>query len=133
MAKLGIPPGRAEENPTLKRQNPGQNVRPKRCWALSDASIKSIATRTGHSVKSVRAKIARLDYEMDEIHGFTVFTADTLAALLNVTPRQVRRWKERGWLETKDRRITAECLKRFLRARPDLVSFDSLPRKDQVF
>jgi hypothetical protein len=50
-----------------------------------------------------------------------------------VTPRQIRRWKERGWLETKDHRISEECLRRFLRAHPDRIPFDSLPREDQVF
>jgi hypothetical protein len=99
----------------------------------ADATIESIALRTDHSVKSVRAKIARLDYEVDEIHGSAVFTADTLAALLHVTPRQIRRWRERGWLETKDRRITEQCLGQFLRAHPDRIPFDSLRREDQVF
>jgi hypothetical protein len=98
----------------------------------ADATIESIALRTGHSVKSVRAKIARLDYEVDEIHGSAVFTADTLAALLHVTPRQIRRWRERGWLETKDRRITGQCVRDFLRAHPDRIPFDGLPRAEQV-
>lgn len=99
----------------------------------ADANIKSIAARTGHSVKSVRAKIARLDYKVDEIPGTTVYTADTLAELLHVTPRQIRRWRQRGWLGTKDRRITGECVKEFLRAHRDRIAFDSLPRADQVF
>jgi hypothetical protein len=135
MAKLGIPSGQSRRKPNLKEAKPWTESETKTLLGAlgGDASIKSIAARTGHSVQSVRAKIARLDYEMDEIHGFTVFTADTLAALLHVTPRQVRRWKERGWLETKDHRITGECLKRFWRAHPDLIPFDSLPRKDQVF
>src|SRR6266545_4396813 len=135
MAKLGVPCGQSRRKPDIKEAKPWTECQTKTLLGAlgGDANIKSIAARTGHSVKSVRAKLARLDYEMDEIHGFTVFTADTLAALLHVTPRQVRRWKERGWLETKDHRITGECLKRFLRAHPDLVPFDSLPRKDQVF
>jgi hypothetical protein len=84
-------------------------------------------------VKSVRAKIARLDYGFHEIHGFSVFTVNSLAALLRVTPRQVRRWKERGWLETKEYRITEKCLGQFLRAHPDRIPFDTLRREDQVF
>jgi len=99
----------------------------------ADATIESIAARTGHSVKSVRAKIARLDYGIHEIHGFTVFTVNSLADVLRVTPRQIRRWKEKGWLETKDRRITEECLGQFLRAHPDRIPFDSLRRRTRFF
>ena len=51
---------------------------------------------------------------------------------LRVTPRQVRRWKERGWLETNDHRVTEKCVRRFLRAHPDCIPFDGLPREDQV-
>jgi hypothetical protein len=36
-------------------------------------------------------------------------------------------------METKDRRITEECLGQFLRAHPDQIQFDSLPREDQIF
>ncbi len=50
-----------------------------------------------------------------------------------MTPRQVRRWKERGWLETNDRRITEKCLGQFLRAHPDCIPFNGLPREDQVY
>ena len=135
MAKLGISTGR-------KRRKPDGRS-PKR-WTESqtnallgalgaDATIESIAARTRHTVKSVRAKIARLDYRVHEIHGFTVFTANTLAALLGVTPRQVRRWKDQGQLETQDRRITEKCLGQFLRAHPDRIPFDSLRREDQVY
>ena len=99
----------------------------------ADATIESIAVRTGHSVKSVRAKIARLDYEVHEVHGFSVFTVNDVAALLRVTPRQVRRWKEQGWLNTRNRKITEECLGQFLRAHPDRIPFDSLERESQVY
>jgi hypothetical protein len=84
-------------------------------------------------VKSVRAKLARLDYGVHEIHGSAVFTVNTLAALLLVTPRKIRKWKELGWLETEGRRVTEKSLGRFLRAHPDRIPFDSLGRTDQVF
>ena len=99
----------------------------------ADATIESIAVRTGHTVKAVRAKIARLAYQTDEIHGFAVFTVDELAELIHVTPRQIRRWKEKGWLQTKNRKITEDCLERFVREHADLVPFGSLPREDQVY
>jgi hypothetical protein len=99
----------------------------------SDASIETIAVRTGHTVKAVRAKIARLDYRADEIHGFAVFTVDELAEHIGVTPRQIRRWKERGWLETKNRRIPEDTLERFLREHADMIPFDTLRPDDQMY
>ena len=135
MAKLGI-------SATGKRLTP--SVRVAKRWTEAqtaallgalgaDATIGSIALRTGHSVKAVRAKIARLDYELHEIHGFAVFTVAELAKLLHVTERQIRRWKERSWLETEGRRVTERCLGQFLREHPDQVPFDELCRADQVF
>lgn len=99
----------------------------------ADATIESIALRTGHSVKAVRAKIARLDYQISEVHGFAVFTVAELSELLHVTDRQIRRWKELGWLETKGRRITEKCLGQFLRDHADRVPFDELRREDQIY
>jgi hypothetical protein len=135
MAKLGISAAekrRAPEDRQAKAWTAAQTTA--LLGALgADATIESIAIRTGHSVKSVRAKIARLDYEIHEIHGFAVFTVNSLADLLQVTPRQVRRWKELGWLETKQRRITEDCVGKFLRAHPDRIPFESRPKEDQVF
>lgn len=134
MARLGISTGQKRRKPDMreaKRWTEAQTTA--LLGALgADATIESIAARTGHSVKSVRAKIARLDYGVHEIRGM-VYTVDTLADLLRVTPRQVRRWKERGWLETNDRRITEKCLGQFVRAHPDCIPFNSLPREDQVY
>jgi len=135
MAKLGI-------SPLEKRRNPG--VRVSKRWTEAqtaallgalgaDATIESIALRTRHTVNAVRAKIARLDYDLSEIHGYAVFTVSELAELLQVPPRQVRRWKECGWLETKGRRVTEECLGRFLRDHADRIPFDALRREDQIY
>jgi hypothetical protein len=99
----------------------------------ADATIESIALRTGHSIKAVRAKIARLDYQLHEIHGFAVFTVAEVSELLQVTQRQIRRWKERGWLETEGRRITEKCMGQFLREHADRVPFDDLRREDQTY
>jgi len=99
----------------------------------ADATIESIALRTGHSVKAVRAKIARLDYQVNEVHGFAVFTVTELSNLLQVTERQIRRWKEHGWLETSGRRITEKGLGQFLREHADRIRFDELRREDQVY
>jgi hypothetical protein len=134
MEKLGITTGQKRRKPDMRKPKP---------WTASqttallgalggDATIESIAARTGHSVKSVRAKLARLNHTADEIHGSNIFTTDDLVTRLHVTPRQIRRWRERGWLETKDHRVTEECVKQFLRAHPDRIPFDSLPREKQV-
>jgi hypothetical protein len=134
MDKLGITTGQKRMKPETRKAKP---------WTASqtfallgalggDATIESIAARTGHSVKSVRAKLVRLNHTADEIRGSKVFSTADLVTRLHVTPRQIRRWRERGWLETKDHRVTEECVKRFLRAHPDRIPFDSLPREKQV-
>ena len=135
MAKLGISAGKKRREPevkTSKRWTEAQTAA--LLGALgADATIESIALRTRHSVKAVRAKIARLDYDLSEIHGFAVFTVPELSELLQVSPRQVRRWKECGWLETKGRRITEKCLRLFLRDHADRIQFDALRREDQIY
>jgi hypothetical protein len=135
MAKLGLPTGQPRKAPAdraTKRWTEGQTA------ALlgslgADATIESVAVRTGHTVKSVLAKLARLGYRVHEVPGFAVFTIDQLSALLHVTLRQVRRWKEKGWLQSKDRRITERDLGQFLREHADGVDFESLPRETQVY
>jgi len=135
MSQLGLAIGTARKQST--------NAKPRK-WTQTeltallgalgaDASIETIAVRTGHSVKAVRAKIARLDYRVEEIHGFAVFTVDQISQRIRVTPRQIRRWKEKGWLATKNRRITEEALERFLREHPDRIPFDALAREDQIY
>ena len=135
MKKLGISTEKGRRKPqvrTSKRWTEAQTAA--LLGALgADATIESIALRTGHSVNAVRAKIARLDYQLNEIHGFAVFTVAELSDLLQVTQRQIRRWKERGWLETKCRRITEKCLSQFLREHSDRVPFDKLRREDQIY
>jgi hypothetical protein len=134
MEKLGIVTRQKRRKPDMRR---AKHWTESQTTALlgalgAAATIESIAVRTGHGVKSVRSKIARLDYRIHEIHG-TVYTVDTLADLIRVPPRQIRRWKELGWLETNDRKITEQCLTQFLRAHPDRIPFNSLPRGDQVY
>ena len=101
MAKLNLP--------TVRRKAPAGRIAKRWTEAQTaallgalgaDATIESVAARTGHSVKSVHAKLARLDYSVHEIAGFAIFTVDQISTLLNVTPRQIRRWKEKGWLQT---------------------------------
>jgi hypothetical protein len=134
MAKLGISAGQKRRKLGMRNEKRWTEAQTTALLGAlgADATIESIATRTGHSVKSVRAKLARLDYHVDEIHGFEASTVHDLAELLLVSQRQIRRWKERGWLQTKDRKITEECLGQFLRAHPDQIQFDRLPRGVQA-
>ena len=135
MSKLGLPTGHPRKTPagrTAKRWTEAQIT--VLLGALgADATIESVAARTGHTVKSVHAKLARLDYQVHEVSGFAVFTVDQLSALLQVTPRQVRRWKEKGLLETKDRRVTERDLGQFLREHAGGIPFESLPRETQIY
>jgi hypothetical protein len=135
MSKLGLPRGQPRKPPTgrtAKRWTEGQITA--LLGALgADATIESVAARTGHTVKSVHAKLARLDYSVHEVSGFAVFTVDQLSALLRVTPRQVRRWKEKGLLPTQGRRVTERDLGHFLREHAGGVPFESLPRETQIY
>ena len=135
MAKLNLPTGQARKAPAgriAKRWTEAQTAA--LLGALgADATIESVAARTGHSVKSVHAKLARLDYSVHEIAGFAIFTVDQISTLLNVTPRQIRRWKEKGWLQTKDRRITERDLGEFLREHADGIDYESLNRETQIY
>jgi hypothetical protein len=69
----------------------------------------------------------------DEIHGVAIFTIDEIAERLGATPRQIRRWKERGWLTTKNRRVTEDGLECFVREHADPIPFDTLAREDQIY
>jgi hypothetical protein len=98
----------------------------------SDLEDTSIEQRTHHTIRAARAKLTRLDYSARELRGDT-FTVDELAAALCVTARQVRRWKERGWLNTTRRRISQQDLAAFLRAHHEVVPYRMLPRDTQLF
>lgn len=135
MAKLGLPTGQPRRRPatrTSKRWTESQ-ITTLLGSLGADATIESVAARTGHTVKSVQAKLARLDYRAHEVPGFAVFTVDQLSALLQVTPRQVRRWKEKGWLQTKGRQITERDLAQYLREHAGGITFENLPRETQVY
>jgi hypothetical protein len=135
MSKLGLPTGQPRKTParrTAKRWTEAQITA--LLGALgADATIESVAARTGHTVKSVHAKLARLDYSVHEVSGFAVFTVDQLSALLQVTPRQVRRWKEKGLLQTQDRRVTERDFGQFLREHASGIPFERLPRETQIY
>ncbi|MGH9582842.1 MAG: hypothetical protein ACRD4O_07905 [Bryobacteraceae bacterium] len=95
-----------------------------------DVSLETIAKRTGHTVKAVRAKMARLGYTAADMPGFTVAE---LASLFLVTSRQIARWKEKHWLETKNGRITEESVRHFLGAHSNRIDFDKLSYETKIY
>ncbi|MFN7998440.1 MAG: hypothetical protein U0Q18_32765 [Bryobacteraceae bacterium] len=135
MAKLGLSTGRTRKKPEPRRAKRWTEAETTALLGAlgADATIKTIAARTGHTVKSVRAKLARLEYQVNEIYGFAEFTVDELAGRFHVTPRQIRRWKEKGWLQTRNRRITEPCFESFLLEHADQIPFTSLPREEQIY
>jgi hypothetical protein len=134
MTRLEIPPTRPRKRPAVRKVNRWTDAQITTLLGClgADADIKSIAKRTQHSVKGVRSKIARLLYKNDELTGFEPFTAKEVAELIQVSPRKIRRWKERGWLKTVNHRVTRRCLERFLRSHADQVPFASSNREQQV-
>ena len=135
MVKLGLPTGNPRKAPTSRTSKRWTEAQITALLGAlgADATIESVAIRTGHSVKSVHAKLARLNYNVHEVFGCTVFTADQVADLLKVTPRQVRRWKEKGWLQTKGRRISERELGDFLCCHPEGIRYDELNRETQIY
>ncbi len=59
------------------------------------------------------------------------FKAKDLVALLTVSPRQVRRWRERDYLKSVAGRITEQSFQRFCQERPDRIPYESLDRTTQ--
>lgn len=132
LAKLGLPTGESRRAEREKHVYPWTEVQVKALIGSlgEDVSLETIAKRTGHSVQAVRAKMVRLGYSAADIPGLTT---TELATLLLITPRQIARWKEKRWLETKNRRITEESVRCFLRAHSDRFDFDNLPYEAKIY
>jgi hypothetical protein len=134
MMELGLPTGQQRKSPesrAAKRWEPSETAA--LVAALGgDLLDESVEDRTHHTIKAARAKLARLGHKASELRG-VAFTVDELAAMLHVTSRQVRRWKENGWLNTTRRRISDQDLRAFLKKHHDRVPYQLLPRDVQVF
>lgn len=135
MEKLGLKTGRprATPRPRVVKRWTAPQVAALLGSIGEDASLETIAARTQHSVAAVRAKMARLDYEIGELAPGVSYTVAELAVFLMVSPRMVRRWREKQWLQTNRRRITENCLQAFVRAHPDQISFERLPQETQLY
>jgi hypothetical protein len=125
MEHLGLPTGRERQGPAARTAKPWT---PAHITALlgalgGDLIDKSLEQRTEHSIKAVRAKLARLSYTAEELRSVS-YTVDEVAAMLNVTARQVRRWKENGCLKTTRRRITDKDLAAFIKDHHQRIPYD---------
>lgn len=91
-------------------------------------SIRTIARNLGRTEKSVRRKLEQLGRTQELLTGFK--TKD-LAHDLQVSLRQVRRWRVKGYLESVGGRITEESFEKFCRNHPDKIPYRQLSRDIQ--
>ena len=134
MLYLGLATGQERKSPKSKSA---------KTWTLSEVKAllgtvggnlldESIEDRTDHTIKAAQAKLVRLGYVASEFRD-VAFNVDEMAAMLHVTVRQVRRWKENGWLTTTRRRITEKDLALFLKDHHQRIPFHLLSRDVQIF
>lgn len=91
--------------------------------AASSQTIPTIAKHLGRSETSVRLKLRNLGYDFRDLAGFKV---KDLAGMLGVTIRQVRRWRQKGYLRGVNGRITEESFARFCRTHAQKIPYDTL-------
>lgn len=91
--------------------------------AASSQTIPTIAKNLGRSETSVRLKLRNLGYDFHDLAGFKV---KDLAGSLEVTIRQVRRWRQKGYLRGVNGRITEESFARFCRIHAAKIPYDKL-------
>jgi hypothetical protein len=133
MSYLGLPTGRERKGPVSSTAKPWT---PAQITALlgglgADLIDKSLEQRTEHSIKAIRAKLARLSYTAEELRSVS-YTVDEVAVMLHVTARQVRRWKEKSWLKTTRRRITDRDLAAFIKNHHQRIPYHLVPPEFQV-
>jgi hypothetical protein len=134
LAELGLPTGQERKRPESTNAKPWT---PRQITALlaclgGDLHPDSVEARTHHTIKAVRAKLARMDYKAHELRN-GAYTVDELVSILNVTSRQIRRWKEKGRLKTTRRRVSESNLAAFLKQHHELVPYETLPRETQIY
>ena len=81
-------------------------------------TIATIAALLDRSEMAVRLKLKSLNFEPHDLAGFKV---KDLAELLHVTVRQVRRWRQKGYLVSVNGRVTEESFARFCRIHSDKI------------
>ena len=86
-------------------------------------SIPTVARCLRRTPKAVRSKLQRMGAPLEDLAGFK---GKDLVNWLNVTPKQVRRWREKGYLRSAAGRITEESLEAFCRDHPEKIPYHEL-------
>jgi hypothetical protein len=83
-------------------------------------TIPTIARYLRRTPKAIRSKLGRMQTPADEFAGFK---AKDLVNWFGVTPKQVRRWREKGYLRSVAGRITEESVEEFCREHPEKIPY----------
>jgi len=89
----------------------------------STQTIPTIAKQLGRTETSVRLKLKSLRFEYHDLAGFKV---KDLAALLGRTVRQVRRWREKRYLDGVNGRIISESFAKFCKNHGEKIPYCEL-------
>jgi hypothetical protein len=92
--------------------------------------IPTVAKYLRRTPKAVRSKLQRMETPVEDLAGFK---AKDLVNWFNVTPKQVRRWREKGYLRSAAGRITEESLEAFCRDHPEKIPYDELGEHVQLW
>lgn len=96
----------------------------------STQTIPTIAKQLGRTETAVRLKLKSLRFEYHDLAGFKV---KDLAALLGVTVRQVRRWREKRYLDGINGRITSESFAKFCKNHAEKIPYRQLDENVQLW
>lgn len=97
---------------------------------VSTQSIPTVARCLRRTPKAVRSKLQRMGTRMEDVAGFK---GKDLVNWLKVTPKQVRRWREKGYLKSVAGRITEESLEAFCRDHPEKIPYHELSEHVQLW
>ncbi len=97
---------------------------------VSTQSIPTVARCLRRTPKAVRSKLQRMGAPLEDLAGFK---GKDLVNWLNVTPKQVRRWREKGYLRSVAGRITEESLEAFCRDHPEKIPYHELSEHVQLW
>jgi len=100
------------------------------CEMISELPIIEIAARLNRSEASIRTKVKAIRRCEDNLGGFK---SKDLADLLGVSIRQIRRWREKGYLAGVNGRITEASFGKFCRTHWDKIAFDQLSKEVKVW
>ena len=93
-------------------------------------SIPTVARCLRRTPKAVRSKLQRMGTRLEDVAGFK---GKDLVNWLKVTPKQVRRWREKGYLRSVAGRITEESLEAFCRDHAEKIPYHELSEHVQLW